>query len=100
MSKHHSGQTGRHLGTVVPFARRPVDDLGEEVDSVYTGRTPVIDTGRLTYTVDEVAYLLNLSRGVTYQYVREGTIPSERIGRRWVIPRRRFHAWLDGLESA
>lgn len=38
---------------------------------------------RLTYTVDEVAHLLNLSRGITYQYVREGVIPAERIGRRW-----------------
>jgi excisionase family DNA binding protein len=43
----------------------------------------------------EVAYLLNLSRGVTYQYVREGIIPAQRIGRRWVIPRARFDAWLN-----
>jgi len=49
--------------------------------------------------VDEAAYLLNLSRGVAYQYVREGVIPAERIGRRWIIPRRRFHAWLDGLSD-
>ena len=55
-----------------------------------------IDTARLTYTVDEVARLLNLSRGVTYQYVRDGLIPAERIGRRWLVPRKRFHAWLDG----
>jgi excisionase family DNA binding protein len=49
--------------------------------------------------VDEVAYLLNLSRGVAYQYVREGVIPAERIGRRWIVPRRRFHAWLGGLSE-
>jgi excisionase family DNA binding protein len=54
---------------------------------------------RLTYTVDEVAYLLNLSRGITYQYVREGVIPAEGVGRRWVISRRRLHAWLDGLSE-
>lgn len=62
-----------------------------------TGST---DTGaavaRLTYTVDEVAYLLNLSRGVTYECLRDGTIPAERVGRRWVISRRRLHDWLDG----
>ncbi len=52
---------------------------------------------RLTYTVEEVAYLLNLSRGVTYECLRDGTIPAERVGRRWVISRRRLHAWLDGL---
>lgn len=59
-----------------------------------------ISTGRLTYTVDEVARLLNLSRGVAYQHVRDGRIPAERIGRRWLIPRRRFHAWLDGEAAA
>lgn len=60
----------------------------------------VIDTARLTYTVDEVAYLLNLSRGIAYQYVRDGVIPAERIRRRWLIPRKRLYAWLDGQAVA
>ena len=51
----------------------------------------------LTYTVEEVAQLLSLSRGITYASLRDGTIPAERVGRRWVISRRRLHAWLDGL---
>lgn len=51
---------------------------------------------RLTYTVDELAELLNLSRGLTYASLRDGTIPAERVGKRWVISRRRVHAWLDG----
>ena len=59
----------------------------------------LIDTTRLTYTVDEVAYLLSLSRGITYQYVRDGVIPAERLGRRWLVPRKRFHAWLDGQKE-
>ncbi|GAA1399438.1 hypothetical protein GCM10009613_55020 [Pseudonocardia kongjuensis] len=54
------------------------------------------NSDRLTYTVDEVAHLLNLSRGLAYQYVREGEIPARRIGRRWLVPKARFHAWLDG----
>ncbi|MEU4801227.1 helix-turn-helix domain-containing protein [Actinosynnema sp. NPDC023587] len=61
------------------------------------GSVPVIDSNRLIYTVDEAAYLLDLSRGAAYQAVREGTIPAERVGRRWIIPRKRFHAWLDAL---
>jgi excisionase family DNA binding protein len=60
----------------------------------------IIDTAALTYTVDEVARLLNLSRGATYERVRDGSIPAQRMGRRWLIPRRRFHAWLDGNEAA
>ncbi|MBN9096863.1 MAG: helix-turn-helix domain-containing protein [Pseudonocardia sp.] len=59
-----------------------------------------IDTKCLTYTVDEVAYLLNISRGAAYQHVRDGVIPAERMGRSWRIPRKRFHAWLDGRAAA
>lgn len=53
----------------------------------------------LTYTVDEVAKMLGTARGATYQAVREGRIPAIRMGRRWLIPRERFHAWLDGQTS-
>lgn len=53
---------------------------------------------KLVYTVDEVAELLGLSRGLTYDLVRAGTIPAERLGRRWIIPRARLDAWLAGVE--
>ena len=56
----------------------------------------IIDTRRLTYSVEQVADLLGVSRGVTYQLVRDGIIPAQRVGRRWLIPRKRLHAWLDG----
>lgn len=60
---------------------------------------PTIDTAGLTYTVEEVARLLNISRGAAYQHVRDGLIPAERLGRSWRIPRTRFHAWLDGRSA-
>lgn len=41
---------------------------------------------RRTYTVDEVARLLGVSRGVAYEAVRTGEIRSLTIGRRIVIP--------------
>ncbi len=62
---------------------------------------PLRSAGRpmkLVYTVDEVAELLGLSRGLTYDLVRAGTIPAERLGRRWIIPRARLDAWLAGVE--
>ncbi len=59
--------------------------------------SPTIDTARLTYTVDEVAAVLGIGRSVAYQYVRTGVIPAERIGRRWLVSRKRLHAWLDGV---
>ena len=33
--------------------------------------------------------------GVAYQLVRDGVIPAHRIGRRWLIPRKALHEWLD-----
>ncbi|HEX6497799.1 MAG TPA: helix-turn-helix domain-containing protein [Micromonosporaceae bacterium] len=57
-------------------------------------------TGRAVYTVTEVAELLSLSRGSAYALVRSGDIPAVRLGGRWVIPKRRFHAWLDQLPDA
>jgi excisionase family DNA binding protein len=54
----------------------------------------------LTYTVDEAAVLLGVARSVAYEGVRNGTIPATRVGRRWLIPRRRFHEWLDGRGTA
>jgi excisionase family DNA binding protein len=54
----------------------------------------------LTYTVEQVAALLGIARGVAYEAVRNGEIPATRVGRRWLVPRKRFHAWLDGTETA
>ena len=45
------------------------------------GKSPVL-------TVDEVAVLLKISRGLAFQGVRDKSIPSIRVGRRILIPRR------------
>lgn len=51
------------------------------------------------YTVAQVARMLSISVGTAYQLLRDGVIPARRLGRRWVISRKRFHEWLDGLEQ-
>jgi excisionase family DNA binding protein len=51
------------------------------------------------YTVVQVARMLSINVGTVYQLLRDGAIPGKRLGRRWVIPRKRFHEWLDGLEQ-
>jgi excisionase family DNA binding protein len=53
-----------------------------------------------TYTVKEVAGLLRLSLGGTYQAIRAGEIPAKRIRGRWIVPVHRFHAWLDVQDNA
>jgi excisionase family DNA binding protein len=50
---------------------------------------------RAVYTVAEVARLLAVSLGSAYALVRDGTIPAKKIGGRWVIPKVRFHTWLN-----
>lgn len=55
---------------------------------------------RAVYTVAEVAEMLSLSLGSTYTLIRAGEIPAKKMGARWVIPKRRFHAWLDDLPVA
>jgi excisionase family DNA binding protein len=52
------------------------------------------------YTVKEVSRCLRLSLGGTYALIRSGKIPAKKLGGRWVIPKRRFAAWLDsGIEE-
>ena len=51
-------------------------------------------TERWTLTVEQTARVLGLGRGLTYQLVREGRIPSIRLGRRLLVPRRQLEAML------
>ena len=50
---------------------------------------------RLTFTVDEVARLLGVSRSGAYDSITRGEIPSFNIGRRVLVPR---DAFLDMLK--
>lgn len=65
---------------VLPFQRRPPE--------------------RAVYTVPEIGILLGVSRSTAYELVRNGTVPAERLGRRLVIPKVPFHAWLDNLGAS
>jgi excisionase family DNA binding protein len=51
---------------------------------------------RLVFSVEEAAYLLNISRALAYELVARGEIPSIRLGRRIVIPRRQLEVLLGG----
>jgi excisionase family DNA binding protein len=44
----------------------------------------------LTLTVEQAGRLLGISRGLAYQGVRDGSIPSISIGRRRLVPRARL----------
>jgi excisionase family DNA binding protein len=51
---------------------------------------------RRTYTLDEVAAMLGISRGHCYEQARAGAIPGViTLGRRIMVSRSRFDAWLS-----
>jgi excisionase family DNA binding protein len=47
-------------------------------------------------TVDEAAAMLQISRGLAFEGVKRGEIPSVRIGRRILIPRSRLLELING----
>lgn len=49
-----------------------------------------------TMTVEEAAQLLGIGRATAYNAVRSGEIPSIRIGRRIVVPKRKLLELLRG----
>jgi len=54
----------------------------------------------LVYSVDEARKLLKISRGLIYQAINTGRIPSIRIGRRILIPRSGLKRLFDEVEDA
>ena len=57
-------------------------------------------TERLALSVEEAGFLLGISRDLAYDLVARGEIPSVRLGRRLVVPRRALEEALDRLLEA
>ena len=56
-------------------------------------------TDRQVYTPEEVALMLGMHANSVYALLKEGTLPGLKAGRRWLISKRRFDAWLEGEGS-
>jgi len=54
-----------------------------------------MDNPRLTLTVREAAKTLGISRGLAYQMVKMGKIPSVQFGRRVLVPRSALEKLLE-----
>lgn len=59
-----------------------------------------IESEKPTLTVEEASKLAGVGINQAYQAVREGTIPSLRIGRRILVPRKKFMSMLEGDDAA
>ncbi|MGH9023547.1 MAG: helix-turn-helix domain-containing protein [Acidimicrobiia bacterium] len=54
-----------------------------------------MDTRHLTLTVEEAAQLLGISRALAYELIARHELPSLRLGRRIVVPRRALEALVE-----
>jgi excisionase family DNA binding protein len=74
----------------------PNDPASETAASV--GNDAVVESqgDRLVFTVEEAAYLLNISRALADGLLARGEISSIRLGRRIAIPRRQLEILLAG----
>lgn len=84
-------------GNVVRFS--PRSSTGKPTNPAIPGAVLHM-TGRAVYSVREVSTMLSISLGGTYQLCRNGQIPALKLGGRWVIPKSRFHTWLNNLPTA
>lgn len=49
---------------------------------------------RMTFSVEEAAGVLGISRALAYELVRRGELPRLRLGRRIVVPRRALEDFI------
>jgi len=54
-----------------------------------------MDSAKLTLTVKEAAKALGISRGLAYEMVKSGEIPSIRLGKRILVPQRALELLLE-----
>lgn len=54
---------------------------------------------RKTCSVEEAARMLGIGRNSAYAAIRDGSIPSLRLGRRVVVPLARLNRLIDGEDA-
>jgi excisionase family DNA binding protein len=62
--------------------------------------TNIATSDRLTISVDEAARLLGISRSFAYELCARKELPSMRLGRRLVVPRRALLELVDEESAA
>ncbi len=51
-------------------------------------------------TIDELALYLKIPKSTLYKLVREGKIPSQKIGRHWRFRKEAVDHWLEDLPAS
>ena len=73
-------------------------NVATAVSSLTTEVEVTSSVDRQVYTPEEVARLLGLHSNSVYGLLKSGELPGLKAGRKWLISKRRFEAWLDGRE--
>jgi excisionase family DNA binding protein len=76
--------------------RSSPDNLPVEDGSTHAEVEVMSSTDRLALTPEEVSQMLGLHLNSVYSMLKDGSLPAIKAGRRWLISKRRFEAWLDG----
>ncbi len=46
-------------------------------------------------TIEELSFYLKISKSTLYKLVREGKVPSQKVGRHWRFRKEAIDRWLD-----
>lgn len=57
--------------------------------------TSMNDTLDNVLTIEELAIYLKISKSTLYKLVREGKIPSQKVGRHWRFRKKAIDRWLE-----
>lgn len=77
-------------------AELDLPDIQIHLQLPYPQGSPKPNAEPLTLTVPEAADLLGISRGAGYDAARRGELPTVRIGRRYLVPRKALIQLLEG----
>ena len=84
----------------LPGAHKSVTHVSRPVTPGATVRDTIGDEQRVTYSVDEVAAILGISRSAVYDCIARGEIPAKRLGRRLVVVRAALETFLSESDGA
>jgi len=51
-------------------------------------------------TIEELSAYLRISKSTLYKLVREGKIPSQKVGRHWRFRKEAIDRWLEGGKAS
>lgn len=86
------------MGYNGPQPETPSQPFVEGVKAMTTHKGGRLSDDLAFLTVEETADLLRVHKNTIYRWVREGRLPSTRIGKQWRIPRQALERLLGGGE--